>query len=471
MKYSLLSLLFATAAASQATWLPQLPSTSPREGHNLVYDPATQRAFVLWGIASGGYALGFWMWDGAAWTPATLTPPAIVWNRYNAGCCDEGTGSMIAFGGYRAGFGPSFPQGATDEMWRVTASSAGALQFVALQPSPRPFARQGLAMTLTNQGVLLFGGGSSSLTSLLGDTWRWNGTGWSQLASGPTARVFAAMAFDSTRNVTVLFGGAMGAAVATGNDTWEFDGTTWQQRSPAQSPPPRCRAAFAYSPVVGKCVLFGGGNANGSGNLADAWTWDGTNWQQLVATGPAPAARQGAALTYDAAQQRVLLFGGRDVATATYFDDSYYLDVQSSPSTYTPFGAGCVGPNNVVPSLAAAPSEVPSLGSTSHLVAGNLPVGNLTLPVFVLGLSNTFEPNPGYPLPFDLGIVGWPGCQQLVSHEIFNAVPTLAGTVTLPFTVPYGVNLIGFTFHVQVLVLYTPTGAAVSNGITGLVGT
>jgi hypothetical protein len=30
--------------------------------------------------------------------------------------------------------------------------------------------------------------------------------------------------------------------------------------------------------------------------------------------------------------------------------------------------------------------------------------------------------------------------------------------------------LLGYTFHVQALVLYTPTGVAVSNGVTGIVG-
>lgn len=50
-------------------------------------------------------------------------------------------------------------------------------------------------------------------------------------------------------------------------------------------------------------------------------------------------------------------------------------------------------------------------------------------------------------------------------------MPTLAGQVMHAITVPLTANLIGFTFHAQGFVLYQPTGAAVSNALTGIVGT
>ena len=37
-------------------------------------------------------------------------------------------------------------------------------------------------------------------------------------------------------------------------------------------------------------------------------------------------------------------------------------------------------------------------------------------------------------------------------------------------TVPMTTSLVGFTFHAQALVLYSPSGVAVSNGVTGVVG-
>lgn len=132
-----------------------------------------------------------------------------------------------------------------------------------------------------------------------------------------------------------------------------------------------------------------------------------------------------------------------------------------------PYGAGCVGPNGLVPVLAAVPGEAPRPGTTSHLRVTNLPL-TLTIPVFVVGFSDAWDPD-GYPLPLDLGILGWTGCSQLVADEILYWEITTAGQADQPITIPAGYPL-GFTFYVQALVLYTPDGVAMSNAVTGVVG-
>lgn len=469
MKYLLPFVAFVTSAVAQANWSLQAPTgLGQRERHTLVYDPATQRTFAMWGAT---YAATFncAMWNGAAWTPSALSVVGggLLFIGRDVAIADDGTGGLLMFGGWRPGFGfgggtPSV----VDQTWRVIASTSGALQFTLLAPATRPAARQGAQMVLTNQGPLLFGGASVTGFPVYGDTWRWNGTTWTQLTTpvAPLPTAFGAMAYDGARNMVVLLGGF------TSNETWEFDGVAWQQRAPAQSPPPRVHAAFAWSPVAGKCVLFGGlGVASGT-DLGDTWTWDGTSWQQLLALG-APSARQGAAMAFDAAHQQLVLCGGghhTSLAT-TWYEDTYTLDLLAGQASYTPFGAGCLGPTAQVPLLAAAANELPVLGTTSHLVVSNLPAA-LTLPVFVLGLSNTWEPASSHPLPFDLGFLGWPGCQQLVSHEVLDAVPTLTGSASIAFSVPLNAALLGFAFYAQALVLYLPSGAAVSNALAGVVG-
>ena len=58
------------------------------------------------------------------------------------------------------------------------------------------------------------------MASPLGDSWRFDGTHWSQVQDiGPAPRVDHNMAFDSTRGAIVLFGGL--DANATLGDTWE----------------------------------------------------------------------------------------------------------------------------------------------------------------------------------------------------------------------------------------------------------
>ena len=82
---------------------------------------------------------------------------------------------------------------------------------------------------------------------------------WARLAPTnlPPCRWKTAMAVDATRQRIVLFGG-LGTAVL--NDTWEWDGNTWSLQKPVVSPlPPACHG-FAYNPVGGSVVLFGGGN-------------------------------------------------------------------------------------------------------------------------------------------------------------------------------------------------------------------
>jgi len=62
-------------------------------------------------------------------------------------------------------------------------------------------------------------GGRRVGSAYLGDTWEWNGSSWTQVATtGPSARWEHAMAYDSLRGRIVLFAG-----FNTLDDTWEWD--------------------------------------------------------------------------------------------------------------------------------------------------------------------------------------------------------------------------------------------------------
>lgn len=139
-------------------------------------------------------------------------------------------------------------------------------------------------------------------------------------------------------------------------------------------------------------------------------------------------------------------------------------------ATYAVFGNGCPGPSNQMPMLSGVPGEEPRLGTTSRIRISNLPL-SVTVPVFVLGLSNTQDPGPpAYALPLDLGIIGWPGCSQLVSDDVSAFAITTTGQADYTIAVPMHLGLVGFEFYAQALVLYSTGGVAVSNGVTGIVG-
>ncbi|MFN3242897.1 MAG: kelch repeat-containing protein [Planctomycetota bacterium] len=113
------------------------------------------------------------------------------------------------------------------------------------------------------------------------------------------------MAHDDVRGRTMLFGGFPTTGPLLG-DVWEWDGTSWAARFSQHYPPPRSNAAMVFDRARGRIVLFGGA---GNGLLNDTWEWDGVDWVEVTpATSPSP--RHSHTMSYDVARQRVVLFGG-----------------------------------------------------------------------------------------------------------------------------------------------------------------
>ena len=79
----------------------------------------------------------------------------------------------------------------------------------------------------------------------------------------------------------------------------------WTQKEDI-GPRPRRGAAMAYEAARQRVVLFGGGDDNGYFN--DTWEWDGDAWTQVADMGP--SARRFCGMTYDDSRQRLVLFGG-----------------------------------------------------------------------------------------------------------------------------------------------------------------
>ena len=134
-------------------------------------------------------------------------------------------------------------------------------------------------------------------------------------AAGPSPRWIPAMTFDAPRQRVLLFGGTFqtpgGASVEFYSDTWTWDGTQWTPLSPAASPEGREGAAVAFDEARGRAVLFGGKDTElivGNHYFPDTWEWDGSTWIRRAVSGPSP--RSGHVMAYDARRGRVVLFGG-----------------------------------------------------------------------------------------------------------------------------------------------------------------
>ncbi len=206
----------------------------------------------------------------------------------------------------------------------MTRVIAGILNFLFLagtcftQPTPSDSltVRNAHAMVYHDARgtVLLFGGADDR--GVLGDLWEWDGKTWHKIsASGPAPRTFPSMAYDRGRRRLVLFGGNR-VLFGTENDKdtflddmWEWDGSRWHEMK-TTTPPARAEACMVYDSARRRLVLFGGYSvvAGKRTRFGDTWEWDGKTWEQVSTSGPSP--RNGAAMTYDAAHQCVILFGG-----------------------------------------------------------------------------------------------------------------------------------------------------------------
>jgi Galactose oxidase, central domain len=121
--------------------------------------------------------------------------------------------------------------------------------------------------------TVLFGGSAAPITSgggaPLGDTWIWTpDKGWSQLqpAGSPPARYDAVSAAASGISGDIVSGGVGSGGV--GNDTWTFDGTTWTPLASEGTLGARSAATASWDDSAGQLVMFGG--TGGAGNtLAD----------------------------------------------------------------------------------------------------------------------------------------------------------------------------------------------------------
>lgn len=312
----------------------------PRSGFACAYD-STRAEFVLFGGEALSALADTWLFDGSAWRQATpVASPSG--RRYASMAYDLARSRVVMFGGF---LGTTASQ-ETHEWDGVNWTAVAA----ANPPSPRAFA--GMAYDARNARTVLFGGAESISTNVptLDDTWAFDGQQWQQIAvpTPPLADRLPSLCFDYVRSEIVMIDGlpadpvaaepmsfdgvrwqALGVAphpgrrsqanvvAAPGGDgmivleesgsAWHFDGHAFTRLS-TPAPNHRLRASTAAAP--GMAYVFGGFDLATSSYLGDLWIDSGAGFAPVPATGPSP--RTGAALAYDEARARLVLFGGSD---------------------------------------------------------------------------------------------------------------------------------------------------------------
>ena len=244
--------------------------------------------------------------------------------------------------------------------------TSGKTRVRACRPHPRN--TPCIAYDPYTSKVILFGGYDGSDRN---DTWQYDTltNTWTELAPivSPPARDSSGMVYDASIGRILLFGGYSNGANL--NDTWAYDAAanTWTQLNPQVSPPGRYGYAMDFDAVTGRTVIFGGGiypvNSSPNNFLNDTWTYDSIadTWIQIVSVN-IPGRREFANMSYDSATGQLVLFGGiNNNNNPKSYDDTWTLDLGTSPVITSPSSVVCVAQTQVNFTVTASGSPAPSI--------------------------------------------------------------------------------------------------------------
>lgn len=203
-------------------------------------------------------------------------------------------------------------------------------------PSPAgpPSPRYGHGFVWAGDKFFLFGGINAS-GQYLQDTWSYDlvADTWTRVTTSltPDARAYAAMAYDSGRNKIILYGGEGSSGGPVDGNTWIFDvaASTWSSHGLIPYPSFRSGASMSYDAASQRVILFGGRGAtwNISDIYSDTWALDpaGLTWENRAPSG-APPVRTNSSMLYDSQYGQVFLFGGRNSISSSYMATPSFYD-------------------------------------------------------------------------------------------------------------------------------------------------
>lgn len=242
---------------------------SRRNVQAIAYDSINDQLVLFGGWdSSSGPAINkadTWFWDGSAWHDATPTGTNPSGRRFNALSYDEMTEQVIMFGGIGDGCNTiKQDTWAWDgARWSQVSdlSNLGLVSSIAVYDS-------------SSLSTVRFGGQMSCSGTMTEVFQEKSGTGWETIETGgmmPSLRKNAGLAPIGHNKDLILFGGSRNTD--TKNDTWRWDGSEWTE---LQIPAPPARGlvnghfGMAYDEARNEIVLFGGEGADGA-SLGDTW--------------------------------------------------------------------------------------------------------------------------------------------------------------------------------------------------------
>lgn len=352
--YAIAVALGSTAGghAAAQTWTQLAPGGAPpavRTLHTAILSTSGNRMVVFGGLNGPGSVTTHPMFndvwvlsnaDGSdagapAWTQLLPTGSAPSARGYHTAVHDAANNRMIVFAG-----DPNigFCDGAANDVWVLANAdgTGGTPSWTQLNPSGGPpEMRQGTrAVYDAASNRLIAFGGSTNACRPLNDREVWvlsnaNGLGgspaWTRLmpeGTSPAARAHHTQVYDPASNRLIVFGGSLSTGEA--NDVWVLENANglggtprWTQLVPSGGPPARrSLAAAAYDAANNRMVVFGGAMPGGT-RLNDVWVLQNANglggtpgWSLLAAAG-APSPRDAHTAVLHGTSNRLVVFAGR----------------------------------------------------------------------------------------------------------------------------------------------------------------
>jgi len=272
---------------------------------------------------------------------ATPTPESFPPRRWlYPAAYDAESGKAIYMAGYSARGAGTYPN--QRDMWALDVA-AGTWEYLG-ECAPRgvPFA----AYDAGSDRIIVYDYDAAAAWA-----YDYNQRTWQKMKMprpAPDTHPFGmALAYDAESDRVILFGGAN--ATFTTNATWayDYDTDTWTKMAPSVSPPPRAQAAMVYDPAADRVIMWSGSFPSGDAD-ATVWAYDyNADAWEAVETQGGPPALWGASMAYDASTGRAIMFGGTlvrpaDTKPEDYYEETWAFDYKAatwtklSPASHPP---------------------------------------------------------------------------------------------------------------------------------------
>ncbi|MEC7725296.1 MAG: hypothetical protein VYD05_07270, partial [Planctomycetota bacterium] len=142
---------------------------------------------------------------------------------------------------------------------------------------------------------------------------------------------------------------------------------------------------------------------------------------------------------YDPTRGVLVLYGG----FGPTFSDETWEFTGNNDGVFSLYGQAC----DLVNGTPELDATTPNIGTNLVLTASNL--GASTGALWALGFSDQFF--NGVPLPFDLAVLGLPGCGLVTGADVINFSVASNGSASLSVPLPNQATLVGQSLFAQAL--------------------